>query len=143
MRTRQVRPDKLDYEYELFISREHENTLGKDFILFDFRTKKVFENFAYEMHVIPKVNLEKKELEFNIEGLSAPRLDISKSGSAVFKYKFIDFKNAEYDLKLFKYGKAKTLFKLKITPKSIKLTLNPRKKFINVFTEGDNVSETI
>ena len=54
MRTKQVRPEKLDYEYELYISKDHDEIIKKDFILFDFRTKKVFENFAYEINVIPK-----------------------------------------------------------------------------------------
>ena len=137
MRTRQVRPDKLDFEYELYISRDHDETLKKDYILFDFRTKKVFENFAYRIHVIPQIDAEKKELEFNIEGLSAPLLDISKAGPASSQYKFFDFKNVEYNLKLLKYAKQKTLYKIKIAPKSIKLTLDPKKTFIKVFTEGD------
>lgn len=137
MRTRAVRPDKLDYEYELFISRGSDEILKKNYILFDFKTKKVFENFAYKLNVIPKIDLEKKELQFNIEGLSAPRLDISRAGTAIYQYRLFDFKNLEYDLKLLKYGKGKILLKFKISPKSIRLTLNPKKKFINVFTEGN------
>lgn len=137
MRTRAVRPDKLDYEYEMNISRGHDEILKKDFVLFEFRTKKVFENFAYRINVIPKIDLEKKEIQFNIEGLSAPRLDISKAGSAIYEYKLFDFKNTEYYLRLMKYAKGKILFKFRVTPKEIKLTLNPSKKFINVFTEGN------
>ncbi|MDQ3019179.1 MAG: hypothetical protein M3R36_01200 [Bacteroidota bacterium] len=137
MRTRAVRPDKLEYEYELNISRGSDDILKKNYILFDFKTKKVFENFAYKLNVIPKIDLEKKEIQFNIEGLSAPRLDISKAGSAVYQYKLFDFKTLEYDLKLMKYGKGKILLKFKVSPKSIRLTLDPKKKFINVFTEGN------
>lgn len=140
MRTRAVRPDKLDFEYELYISREHDEIRKKDYILFDFRTKKLFENFAYYINVIPKIDIENRDLEFNIEGLSAPRIDISKAGPASFEYKLFDFKNAEYNLKLLKYGKQKTLFKIKIAPKSIKLSLNPAKKFINIITEEADVS---
>lgn len=137
MRTRAVRPDKLDYEYELFISRGSDEILKKNYVLFDFKTKKVFENFAYKLNVIPKIDLEKRELQFNIEGLSAPRLDISRAGTAIYQYRLFDFKNLEYDLKLMKYGKGKILLKFKVSPKSIRLTLNPKKKFINVFTEGN------
>lgn len=137
MRTRAVRPDKLDFEYELNISRSHDDIIKKDFILFEFRTKKIFENFAYRINVIPKISPEKKEIEFNIEGLSAPKLDISKAGHAIYEYKFFDFKNLEYDLKLMKHKKSKTLFKFKISPKNIKLSLDPPKKFIKVFTEGN------
>lgn len=137
MRTRAVRPDKLDYEYEMNISRGHDEILKKDFLLFEFRTKKVFENFAYRINIIPKIDLDKKEIQFNIEGLSAPRVDISKAGSAIYEYKLFGFKNAEYQLKLMKYAKGKILLKFKVTPKEVKLTLNPDKKFINVFTEGN------
>ncbi|MEO6695878.1 MAG: hypothetical protein ABIY50_06835, partial [Ignavibacteria bacterium] len=62
MRTKQVRPEKLDYEYELYISKDHDETVKKDYILFDFRTKKVFENFAYEINVLSLIDLEKKVL---------------------------------------------------------------------------------
>ncbi|MEO8665683.1 MAG: hypothetical protein ABI462_09320 [Ignavibacteria bacterium] len=137
MRTRAVRPDKLDYEYELNISKGHDEILNKDFILFEFRTKKIFENFAYRINVIPKIDIEKKEIQFNIEGLSAPRLDISKASNAIYEYKFFDYKNVEYTLKLLKYAKGKIVLKFKVTPKTVKLTLDPKKKFINVFTEGD------
>ena len=135
MRTKQVRPAKLEYEYELYISKAHDEILRKEYLLFDFRTKKVFENFTYEIHVIPKIDLEAKELEFNVEGLSAPRLDISKTGNAGYQYKLFDFKNTEYDLRLLKYGKGKILFKIKITPNSIKVLRQPKKKFINIITE--------
>lgn len=137
MRTKQVRPAKLDYEYELYLSKEHDDIKKKDFILFDFKTKKVFENFTYEIHVIPIINLEAKELEFNVEGLSAPRLDISKTGSAGYEYKLYDYKNTDYDLKMLKYGKGKILFKIKITPNYIKVTRQPKTKFINIITEED------
>lgn len=137
MRTRAVRPERLDYEYELYISKGTDSILRKDYILFDFRTKKLFENFAYKIHVIPEVDMEKKELRFNIEGLSAPRVDISKEGPASFEYRFFDFKSGEYQLKLTKYMKQKTLFKFKVTPKSIKLTLNPKNTFIEVISEAD------
>ncbi|MEP7146221.1 MAG: hypothetical protein ABI792_04340 [bacterium] len=137
MRTRAVRPDKLDYEYELNISKGHDEILNKGFLLFEFRTKKIFENFAYRINIIPKINLEKKELQFNIEGLSAPRLDISKASHAIYEYKLFDYKNVEYILKLLKYAKGKIILKFKVTTKSVKLTLDPKKKFINVFTEGD------
>ncbi len=135
MRTRAVRPERLDYEYELYISKGTDSILKKQFILFDFRTKKLFENFAYKMHVIPEFDEDSKELKFNIEGLSAPRVDISKEGPASFEYKFFDYKNSEYSLRLTKYLKQKTLFKIKITPKSIKVILNPKKTFIKVIAE--------
>ncbi|MBV6477692.1 MAG: hypothetical protein HGGPFJEG_00435 [Ignavibacteria bacterium] len=134
MRTRQVRPDKLDYEYELYISREHDAIKNTDYILFDFRTKKLFENFHYKINVTPDIDAEKKELSFNVEGLSAPVVDVSKSGYANYTYRFYNFKNSEYKLILYKYNKDKNLFTLKIAGKSVKLISEPKKKFINLIT---------
>ncbi len=137
MRTRQVRPDKLDFEYELLITKEHDSIIKKDYILFHFRTKKVFENFEYVINVITDVDPVKKKLQFNIEGLSAPVIDISKSGNAGFTYKFFEFKNAEYELDLLKYAKGKIQYKFRISPASVKLTKEPKSSFIKVITEED------
>ena len=78
MRTKQVRPNKLEYEYELYISHKFDSTLKKNYILFDFRTTKVFENYIYKINVTEKLNPENKKLDFDIEGLSAPIVSISK-----------------------------------------------------------------
>ncbi len=140
MRTKQVRPDKLDFEYELYVYKDHDEVIGKKFIAFDFRTKKVFENFAYNINVIPNIVSDKNELSFNIEGLSAPQLDFSRSGPAGYIYRFFDYKNSEYTLMISKYRKNKTIFRFKVSDKSIKLTLDPEKKFIKVITEEEIVS---
>ena len=135
MRTRQVRPDKLDFEYELLITKEHDSVIKKDYILFHFRTKKVFESFEYVINIIPEIDAANKKLMFNIEGLSAPVIDISKSGNAGYTYKFFDFKNAEYELDLLKYAKGRLHFKFKVTPSAIKITKEPENSFIKVFAE--------
>lgn len=140
MRTKQVRPDKLEFEYELYVSKGHDEMLKKDFIEFDFRTRKVFENFEYKINVIPNITSNKKELAFNIEGLSAPRLDFSRSGPASFVYRFFEFDNSDYSLLISKYQKNKTMFKLKISEKGITLIQDPEKKFIKVITEENFVS---
>ncbi len=137
MRTRQVRPDKLDFEYELLITKEHDSIVKKDYILFHFRTKKVFESFEYIINILPEIDIVKKKLLFNIEGLSAPNIDISKSGNAGYTYKFFDFKNAEYELDLLKYAKGRIQYKFKISPAGIKITKEPESSFIKVFTEED------
>ncbi len=140
MRTKQVRPEKLDFEYELYVYKDHDEITGKDFIAFDFRTKKVFENFAYKINVIPNIVSDKHELSFNIEGLSAPQLDFSRSGTAGYVYRFFDYKKSEYTLMISKYRKNKTIFRFKVTDKSIKLTHDPDKKFIKVIMEDEIVS---
>jgi len=132
MRTKQIRPEKLDYEYELFISHQFDNTLKKNYILFDFRTTKVFENYVYKMNVSEKINPENKKLDFIIEGLSAPIISIPKTGSAGYQYKFFDFKNSSYNLILKNQRKDKNEFVIKITKTTIKIVKQPRKKFIKI-----------
>ena len=132
MRTKQVRPDKLDYEYELYISHQFDNTLKKNYILFDFRTTKVFENYIYKMNVSEKINPKNKKLDFNIEGLSAPIISIPKTGSACYQYKYFDFKNSSYNLILKNQRKDKNEFVIKITKTTIKIAKQPRKKFIKI-----------
>ena len=132
MRTKQIRPNKLDYEYELYISHQFDKTLKKNYILFDFRTTKIFENYVYKMNVSEKINPENKKLDFNIEGLSAPIISIPKTGSAGYQYKFFDFKNSSYNLILKNQRKDKNEFAIKITKATIKIVKQPRKKFIKI-----------
>ncbi len=132
MRTKQVRPEKLRYEYELYIKRNYDRIKEKEYILFTFITTKVFRSFIYQINVTPRIDLENKLIEFLIEGLSAPVISIAKSGNAVYEYRLYDFKNTEYDLKLLKLDVDKNMFKLKITKTGIKLTKQPAKKFLKV-----------
>ena len=120
MRTKQVRPEKTEYEFELRISRKFNELNNKEYILFDFRTVKIFENFIYKINIEPKIDIEKKEIEFNIEGLSAPLISLSNNGVAGYQYKLNEFSNAEYTLKLIKQRKVKISFCDKISKKILK-----------------------
>jgi len=134
MRTKQVRPEKTEYEFDLSISRNKDEMNKKEYLLFDFKTVKVFENFKYRINIEPKINLAKKEIEFNIEGLSAPLISLSSNGYAGYQYKLYDFTNTEYLLKLIKQRKVKYPFSIKVTNKGIKVTKRSSKKFVNVLT---------
>ncbi len=132
MRTKQVRPERMKYEYELHITKGYDNIKEKDYILFTFITTKIFRSFIYKINVTPKADLENKVIEFVIEGLSAPVVSIAKSGNAVFEYRLFDFKNTEYDLRLIRLDVDKSLFKIKITKAGIKVTKQPAKRFLKV-----------
>lgn len=132
MRTKQVRPERKEFEYELYISRQYDRISKKDYVLFDFRTTKVFEYFIYKINVFEKINLEKKELNFRVEGLSAPKISLSSPGFANYQYKLFEFKNSDYDLKLTKPGIEKNNFKLKIGKNSIKIIKEPANRFIKI-----------
>lgn len=132
MRTKQVRPERKEFEYELFISKQFDKISNKNFILFDFRTTKIFEYFVYKINVFEKINLEKKELCFRVEGLSAPKISLSNPGYANYQFRLYEFKNSDYDLKLTKPGIEKNHFKLKIAKNNIKLLKQPSNKFIKI-----------
>ena len=134
MRTKQVRPEKTEYEFELYIYRKLDEMNKKEYLLFDFRTVKVFENFIYKINIEPKINFSKKEIEFNIEGLSAPSISIGGNGYAGYQFKLYDFTNTEYLLKLIKQKKVKYPFYLKVSKAGIKITKKTPKKFVNVIT---------
>lgn len=132
MRTKQVRPERKEFEYELHISKQSDQILKKDFILFDFRTTKIFEYFIYKINVFEKVNPEKRELNFRVEGLSAPKISLSNPGYANFQYRLYEYKNSEYDLKLTKPGIEKNVFKIKIAKNSIKILKQSSNRFIKI-----------
>ncbi|MCX6158299.1 MAG: hypothetical protein WCK13_07095 [Ignavibacteriota bacterium] len=132
MRTKQVRPEKLKYEYELHVSKGYDRIKESDFLQFTLITTKIFRSFIYQINVTPKIDLDNKMIEFVIEGLSAPVISIAKSGNALYEYKLYGYKNTEYDLKLVKLDVDKNMFKMKITKAGIKLTKEPAKKFLKV-----------
>lgn len=132
MRTKQVRPERKEFEYELYISKKFDKISEKDFILFDFRTTKIFEYFVYKINVFEKINHEKKELNFRVEGLSAPKISLSNPGYANFQFRLYEYKNSDYDLKLTKLGIEKNNFKLKITKSNIKILKQPSNRFIKI-----------
>ena len=132
MRTKQVRPEKMEYEFELHISREIDRVRESEYILFKFITTKIFRSFIYRINVTPRIDLGKKHIEFLIEGLSAPVITIAKSGNALYEYKLYDFKNTEYELKILKLDVDKNIFRLKISKNGIKITKQPTKKFLKV-----------
>ncbi|MFZ4592421.1 MAG: hypothetical protein ACOYN6_15575 [Ignavibacteria bacterium] len=132
MRTKQVRPEKLQFEYELHISKGYDRIKEADYLQFTLITTKIFRSFIYQINVTPKIDLDNKMIEFVIEGLSAPVISIAKSGNALYEYKLYGYKNVEYDLKLVKLDVDKNIFKLKITKAGIKLTKQPVKKFLKI-----------
>jgi len=135
MRTKQVRPEKKEFEYELTITKEFDKLQDKFFVQFEFVTTKEFMNFQYKVVVYDNVDLAKNKLEFNIEGLSAPILSLSQTGIASYKYKLYDFNSKEYDLVLLNHAKRKNLYKFKVMKNNVKLTKSPASnKFIKVNT---------
>jgi len=132
MRTKQVRPEKLKFEYELHITKGYDKIKEAEYIQFTLITTKIFRSFIYQINVTPKMDLDNKVIEFVIEGLSAPVISIAKSGNALYEYKLYDYKNTEYDLKIVKLDVDKNLFKIKIAKGGIKLTKQPVKKFLKI-----------
>ncbi|MBX7045308.1 MAG: hypothetical protein K1X86_05650 [Ignavibacteria bacterium] len=135
MRTKQVRPEKKEFEYELTISKEYDNLKDKNFVQFEFVTTKEFMNFQYKVVVYEKIDLDKNKIEFNIEGLSAPIISLSQTGIASYKYKLYEFNSKEYELTLLNHAKRKNVYKFKVLKKNISVLKSPASnKFIKVKT---------
>ena len=133
MRTKQVRPEKKEFEYELMITKEHDDMLEKNYVKFEFVTTKEFMNFQYKVVVYEKVDMAKNKIEFNVEGLSAPILSLSQAGIASYVYKLYDYNSKEYELVLFNHEKRKNLYKFKVMKHNIKILKAPASnKFIKV-----------
>lgn len=132
MRTKQVRPEKMEFEFELFIEKAYDKIADKEFIRFKFITTKIFKNFIYKINITPKILLEKKIIEFLIEGLSAPVISLARSGHAAYEFKFYDFRNTIYELRLLKQNLEKNNYKLKISKQGLKIIRQPSKKFLKI-----------
>ena len=141
MRTKQVRPERKEFEYELFIFCGFDNSSGRNFVEFSFKTTKVFESFIYEINIHPKFNPEKNEIYFDVEGLSAPVLDLSKSGAAVFKYRIFNYGTKKpYTLILSKNGKNKIKYSLKFSDDRVKITKKPTESFIKITLKEEEIA---
>lgn len=140
MRTKQVRPEKKEFEYDLFIFCGFDSSAGRNFVEFYFKTTKIFESFIYKINVHPKFIPEKNEIYFDVEGLSAPVLDLSKSGSAIFQYRIFQYDTKKsYTLILSKNGKNKIKYSLKITDEKVKITKKPATGFINIILKEEEL----
>ncbi len=137
MRTKQVRAPKLKYEYELYISYEYDVLRKQRYILFEFRTVKIFKNFLYTINVQNNIFHDEKIIEFNIEGLSAPVVDFSQSGYASYKYKFYDFTYNNYQLKILRDGKNPIYYTLSFKFEKIYILTKPKNSFIELLIKEE------
>lgn len=135
MRTKQVRPPKLEYEFEMIISKAMDKVTNQEYISFLIKTVKVFQNFRYKVDVIENIDMKKKKISFRIEGLSAPSLTLANPGAATYEYKLYGFKHTEYELNISKDRLGTNTFKFKIGKQQIKLTQEPKKKFIKLIAK--------
>ncbi len=133
MRTKQVRPEKKEFEYELFIFTGFDSTSGRNFAEFNFVTTKIFESFIYKINIHPKYLPERKEIYFDVEGLSAPVIDLSKSGAAVYNYRIFNYEEKKsYTLILSKNGKNKIKYILRFSDDNVKITKKPSSSFLKI-----------
>lgn len=135
MRTKQVRPEKSEFEYELHLSCKCDVISKKNYLLFAFRTTKIFESFLYKINVTVSENLENNKIAFNVEGLSAPKIGLEKYGKAIFDYKLYNLNKEPYEIKLFRNGKTKTIYIFKLIKNKITFVKKPHKSFLKLVME--------
>lgn len=132
MRTKSVRPEKTEFDYQLNISKQFDEMKGVDYILFDFQTTKEFVIYEYKISIIVKYLPEKKNLTFKIEGLSAPVVSFSSSGTARYEYKVYDNPKEEFDVTFVNNKRVKNVFRINLDADNLKIKKSPSDKFINI-----------
>jgi hypothetical protein len=137
MRTRQIRPEKKDYEFELHLFNMFDEIQNKYYILFDFRTTKIFRSFLYKINVEVRNHIDKNEIEFNVEGLSAPNFSFTEGGYADFQYRLYNFPKNEMNIRFLKSGTFSFNYIFKFKNKSIEVVKKSRKSFINIIIHKD------
>lgn len=140
MRTKQVRPEKKEFEYELFIFTGFDSSSGRNFAEFHFVTTKIFESFIYKINIHPKYIPGQNEIYFDVEGLSAPVIDLSKSGAAVYNYRIFNYEQKKsYTLILSKNGKNKIKYILRFTEDDVKIIKKTKSSFIKILLKKKGI----
>jgi len=124
----------MEFEYELRLSY-YENILNDEiFILFDLQTTKIFEHYIYKINAEVIPNLPDKEIVIDIEGLSAPILDLSHSGESSFRYNLYNFKFTAYTLKILRNGKTDSVYLLRFSKNKISTVKKSKKSSVKLIT---------
>ncbi|MBS4029398.1 MAG: hypothetical protein KGZ58_12280 [Ignavibacteriales bacterium] len=119
-------------EYRFLVSKFIDERTQKEKILFTLETTRVFRSFRY--NILVKEKSAPAAFVFVIDGLTMSSLSIPETGPAFF-LKEVFMLKGEYDFTVINLNKDKAHFKLKFTPKNIKIVKAPENSFIELFLE--------
>lgn len=122
---------KPKYDFVLNVSKGYDEIKRKKFIKFILETTQHFRAFRYELDV--NVNVQEKSIVFEIRGLKAPNLLLSKPGPASFEYDLYDYISGTYELTIVRKKNSKNIFFISIEDEEILLKGEPsRNKFVKL-----------
>ena len=133
MRTKKVKPPIKKFDYLMYVSREYDDIIKKEFISFGIQTTKEFLTFKYQLKI--DTELRDNKLTFHIIGFKAPRGELSNPGYAEFEYRLYDFNYEQYNVQIERKDAGKVKFNLKLRKsktKPIELSSIPRESFIAI-----------
>lgn len=120
------------YEYRLLVTPHFDEREQVHKTLFVLETTKIFASFRYELTVDEVI--EGKNIALTVRGLTAPRLSLPTSGSARYE-RLLDNLNGTYDISVKGLDSMINSFKLKVTPKTVRVLSSPREGFVQIVTD--------
>lgn len=137
VRQNRVSPKKSPVDYLLLITQDEDKRTKKPLTLFAVRTVLDFISFRYDLIVNWKLNGEL--IQFNIEGLRAPRLTMPGFGPATFEME-IDRIVGTFDVVIWKLEKEKSTFRVELRPDRVTVLSRPDHSFIEIITSKEDYS---
>ena len=116
-------------EYRFLISKLLDERTQKEQLLFTIETTRAFRSFRYD--IIMTERHKPKSFVFEINGLTMRNLSTPQTGPAVFE-KLLPMLKGEHTFTVINMNEAKSRFKLKFTPKSVKVLQLPTDKFLEL-----------
>ncbi len=125
----QKKSEEKPKEYRFIISEFLDEYSQTPKLLFTIETTRVFRSFLY--NILVKDKSKEKHFIFEIEGLSMNALSIPKTGPALFQKEFPLLKG-EYSFTFLSINNQPSTFKLKFSPKGIKILQASTESFIEL-----------
>lgn len=117
-------------EFRLAIGLRYEETDDQMFTFFRFETVRQFRAFSYEIDIVESRDTTLNQVDFRIQGVTAPSQSLATTGPAVTEISYPDLKG---NWKVVVGGaKQQTSFIIRVMPKSIRLEEPPDEDLMQV-----------
>jgi hypothetical protein len=120
------------YEYRLLVTPYFDEREQAHKTLIVLETTKMFASFRYDLSV--DETIEGKTIAMTVRGLRAPRLSLPTSGSARFE-RLHEQLNGTYDISVKGLDGMVNTFKIKVTPKTVRVLAGAAEGFVQLFTD--------
>ena len=117
-------------EFTLQIGLRYEEVEDRMVTFFRFETVRQFRAFSYEIDVVDRLDRERGQIAFIIQGVTAPQQSLAATGPAVKEVVYDDIEG-NWEIAI-AGAKQQTGFKLRVMPKTLRLIEGPESGFIDV-----------